>query len=328
VQLATATRPGPIDVHQHLWPPGFVDELRRRTRAPRLVGWTLHLAGEPPYDVSAGDHDVDARAGREGADAALALVSLSSPLGLEDLAGDDTGELLRVWHKEAAELPEPFAAWAAVNRAEPDRAGLGLALDQGFCGLQVPATWLATPRELEAVAELLAVAEARGRPVLVHPGAAALPPGAAPGDLPGWWPALVPYVAQLHAAWWTWHVAGRALLPDVRICFAAGAGLAPVQHERLAARGGRLTGPGQALDPNVFVDTSSYGPQAVDALVRVLGIDALVLGSDRPYAAPVAAEHGHWGEAATRAVRVTNPRRALGLPVTEPEGVRSWPRAS
>jgi hypothetical protein len=108
------------------------------------------------------------------------------------------------------------------------------------------------------------------------------------------------------------------------VVFAAGAGLAPVHHERHAARGG-TTG---AVDPLVHVDTSSYGPQGLDALVRVLGIDALVLGSDRPYAAPVAAEHGHRNEAATRAVRVTTPRRVLGLPVTEPEGVRTWPRAS
>ena len=95
-----------------------------------------------------------------------------------------------------------------------------------------------------------------------------------------------------------------------------------MHHERYVARGGTS----EAVDPLVHVDTSSYGPQGLDALVRVLGIDALVLGSDRPYAAPVAPEG--MGDAAARAVRVTNPRRALGLPVVEPEGVRSWPRAS
>ena len=29
-----------VDVHQHLWPPEFVDALRSRDTAPRLVGWT------------------------------------------------------------------------------------------------------------------------------------------------------------------------------------------------------------------------------------------------------------------------------------------------
>jgi hypothetical protein len=59
----------------------------------------------------------------------------------------------------------------------------------------------------------------------------------------------------------------------------------------------------------VFVDTSSYGAQGLDALARALGIDALVLGSDRPYAGPLGSL---LGEAATRAVRVDNPVRALG----------------
>jgi hypothetical protein len=296
---------GPVDVHQHLWPPAFVEELRRRRTGPRLDGWTLHLPGEPPYDVRPGDHDVTGRARREQAEADLVLVSLSSPLGLEDMAGDEAGQLIDVWHQSAAGLPGPFDAWAAARRIDPDPVALDRLLGNGFRGLQVPATWLASPGDLESVAELLAVAEARNRPVLVHPG----PSGTvAAQGLPGWWPALVPYVAQLHAAWWTWHVAGRSLLPDLRVCFAAGAGLAPVQHERLSARGGRLTGPGKPLDTGVFVDTSSYGPQAVDALVRVLGIDAIVLGSDRPYADP--ASFG-LGAAADHAITRTNPIRLL-----------------
>lgn len=301
-----ATRPqGAVDVHQHVWPAELVEALRRRRTAPRLVGWTLHLAGEPAYDVCASDHDVTGRAGRELLDADLVLASLSSPLGLEDLADDDALELLDVWHRGAAELPEPFGAWASASRVELDPSGLDRLLGNGFRGLQVPATWLSSPQALESVAPLLAVAEARDRPVLVHPGPA--DPVATQG-LPSWWPALVPYVAQLHAAWWSWHVAGRALFPTLRICFAAGAGLAPIQHERLVARGGRLTPPGRPLDRDVFVDTSSYGPQAVDALVRVLGIDAIVLGSDRPYANPAALG---LGAAADRAIAHTNPIRLL-----------------
>jgi 6-methylsalicylate decarboxylase len=134
---------------------------------------------------------------------------------------------------------------------------------------------------------------------------------------------VVGYAAQLQAAWWAWHAGNvRTSHPTLRIVFAAGAGLAPVHHERHVARGGTSG----AVDPLLHVDTSSYGPQGLDALVRVLGIDALVLGSDRPYAVPVVPDQ--MGGAAVRAIRVTNPRRALGLPVTEAEGVRPWPRAS
>ena len=58
-----------------------------------------------------------------------------------------------------------------------------------------------------------------------------------------------------------------------------------------------------------YVDTSSYGRQGIDALTRVLGIDVIVLGSDRPYAEPADAQ---LGDAARHAISVTNPRRLTG----------------
>jgi predicted TIM-barrel fold metal-dependent hydrolase len=282
-----------VDLHQHLWPEAWVDALRRRDRAPYLRGWTLYTEGEPPYDVRPDDHDVRARIladQRDGIE--LACVSLSAPIGV------DEPDLVDAWHRAALELPPHFAAWASVPAAEE----LASMLAGPFVGLQLPTTRLLTPEAWESAGDLLRVAELAGKPVLVHPG----PTVAA--DAPGWWAPVVGYVGQLHAAWWAWHAyAGRRAFPDLRLVFAAGAGLAPLHHERLAARGGRIS----AIDPQVFVDTSSYGSQALDALVRVLGIDALVLGSDRPYAEPVAAL---FGDAATHAVRVVNPRRALGLP--------------
>ncbi len=88
--------------------------------------------------------------------------------------------------------------------------------------------------------------------------------------------------AQQAAAWFAWHGAGRALLPRLRIAFVALAGLAPLHHERLVARGGTFG----AVDRHVYYETSSYGPRAIDATLRVVGVDALVPGSDLPYAAP------------------------------------------
>jgi predicted TIM-barrel fold metal-dependent hydrolase len=114
-------------------------------------------------------------------------------------------------------------------------------------------------------------------------------------------------------------VSGRTLFPQLRLVFAAAAGLAPVHHERHAIRGGTE----QPVDPEVYVDSSGYGPRALDAVVRVLGIDALVLGSDRPYAAPLTEL---FGEAATQAIRVTNPARLLGGATRA--GEHAWPSAS
>jgi hypothetical protein len=52
----------------------------------------------------------------------------------------------------------------------------------------------------------------------------------------------------------------------------------------------------------------------VDAVVRVLGIDVVCHGSDRPYAAP--SDPG-LGEAARRAIRSVNPGRMLAHQLEE-----------
>src|SRR5580765_324482 len=288
-----------VDVHQHLWPEPFLDALRRRTTAPYLDGWTLHTTGEAPFAVRPADHDPGRRGSLDAAVGRIVL-AMSSPLGVEELPADEAAPLLQAWPDGIRDLGGPYAGWAALATAEPDLAGLAMLLaDPAIVGLQVPATALATPTHLERLAPALAVAETAGRPVLVHPG----PVRPACGT-PAWWPAVVDYVSQLHAAWWAWFAAGRSLLPDLRICFVAGAGLAPAHHERLRERGG---GP-FVLDPGVFVDTSSYGRQGVDALIRALGIDAVVLGTDRPYAAPT--DLGQ-GAAARHAITHANPNRLL-----------------
>ncbi len=297
-----------IDIHQHLWPPELIDALRSRSTAPRLDGWTLILDGEPPYEVDPGDHDSERRRALE--DSRIVL-GLSSPLGIEDLPAAQAAPLLAAWHDGVARLRPDFEAWASVSRIEPDLDDLAKRLTNGFAGLQIPATWLATPAALERLTDTIAVAAAADRPVFVHPGPARSIDGAVINDdsRPAWWAAVVDYPSQLSAAWWSWHAAGRTLFPDLRICFAAGAGLAPVHHERYLARGGRPL----VVDQRTFIDTSSYSRQGVDSLIRVLGIDPIVIGSDRPYGTPFQTDQG---DAAATAFRYTNPLRLL-------EGTRS-----
>jgi hypothetical protein len=50
-----------VDVHQHLWPPAFVEALRLRARPPMMRGWTLHTAHEAPFTIDPADHDPDRR---------------------------------------------------------------------------------------------------------------------------------------------------------------------------------------------------------------------------------------------------------------------------
>lgn len=306
---------GAIDVHQHLWPEELLDRLRARSRAPYLRGWTLHLDGEPPYDVDPRAHDVAARVAADAeAGVGLACVSLSAPLGLETLPPPSARPLLDAWHRGVRSLPQHYRAWASVPRDDADPSRLADLLGEDrFVGVQLPATDLLTPRGWEGALDLLRVAEAAGRAVLVHPGPEPAQPLAR--DLPGWWAPVVGYSAQLQAAWWAWHAAGlRHDVPRLPVVFVAAAGLAPLLTERHQRRGGTRT----PVDPLLLLDTSGHGERALEAVVRVVGIDPLVLGSDAPYAAPLT----HLlGQAATHAVLHANPHRLLG---TSPEGAPSW----
>jgi 6-methylsalicylate decarboxylase len=288
------------DVHQHVWGDAFIDALRRRTTAPRLDGWTLLLAGEPPFTVDPADHDLAARAVLAESDGfSRVLTSLSSPLGVEWLPPEDASPLLAAYHEDALTLPAPFRAWAAACVSEVDAAALSAVLDRGFAGLQLPANALLDEAGYACCEPLLTELESRRLPLFLHPGPAPDASG------PPWWPALVPYVQQMHAAWFAFRAFGRPRHPRLRVCFALLAGLAPLHGERLAVRGG---GRGE-VDPGVYVETSSYGPRAIDATIRALGVDPIVCGSDRPYAPPPG-DLG-LGEAAERAIRVTNPDRLL-----------------
>lgn len=289
------------DVHQHVWGAAFLDILRRRTTPPRLDGWTLHVDGEAPYDIDPADHDLAARAALAAADGFdRVLTSLSSPLGVELLEPADARPLLDAYHEDALALPAPFGAWAAACVARIDAAETARVLDLGFTGLQLPANALLDAAGYDRCGPLLSLLEDRGLPLFVHPGPTTSAPA---GGAPPWWPALVPYVQQMHAAWFAFRAYGRVRHPRLRVCFALLAGLAPLHGERLAVRGG---GRGE-VDPDAFVETSSYGPRAIDAVIRALGVDTIVCGSDRPYAPP---PHDlGLGEAAEHAIRVINPDR-------------------
>lgn len=291
-----------IDVHQHLWPQLLIEALRARSASPRLEGWTLHSASAPPYQVNPADHDVAARIALLDVDGLdRALVSLSSPLGIEWLPAAEAKPLLDAYHEGVTALPERFGAWAAAGLDVIDTTALEQALDAGCVGLQLPADALADPAGYARCAPLLTVLERRNVPLLVHPG----PHPAPPAGSPDWWPALSPYVHQMHDAWHAFLAIGRPAHPTLRVCFALLAGLGPLHGERLAARGGPAR---RRVDVDAFVDTSSYGPRGVDAVVRVLGVDLVVLGSDRPYA--TVPDFG-LGEAFDQAVAVSNPARLL-----------------
>jgi 6-methylsalicylate decarboxylase len=294
-----------VDIHQHLWPEPLLRELSRRCEPPTLVhratGWVLRVDGEPEAPVDLADHDPERRAALVEADGLdRALVAPSLPLGIEALPASAAGPLLEAYHDGVAALPSKFGAWAGVGLAEPDPRALARLLDSGFAGACIAADALHGPEGFDRLGPVLETLERSGAPLLVHPRVVS---ATATAGMPSWWPALTDYVAAMQTAWHAFPVWGRRAHPRLRVCFAMLAGLAPLQRERFVARGGCAVS-----DPDVFLEVSSYGARGVDAVLREVGVDRLVHGSDRPVSSPVALP---LGEAVHSALRRRNPSRLL-----------------
>jgi hypothetical protein len=274
-----------IDLHQHLWTPELSAALARRLRAPLLrpaaTGWRLELPYEPPSLLGEAPESVVSRVADSARDELeRVIVSLSPALGVEGLPPEEAAELIAAFDAGVDAAGEPFARWASVGLREVDLDAVDRALDTGAIGVCIPSGAVGSPAQLDALGPLLERIDRCGVPLFVHPGPGLRSESGPFTYGPVWWSALTDYVASMQAAWLAWIAGGgRAAHPTLRIVFAMLAGGAPLQVERLAARGE----PTVALaDDLTFYDTSSYGPLAIDAVAQVVGRHALVYGSDRP----------------------------------------------
>ena len=283
-----------LDVHQHLWPPSFVEELSRRASIPFLEGANLHLS-EGVYQIELRDHELATRLSlldRAGID--TAVVSLQPTLGLESVEPGERERLEGVWEEGILGL-----AAAAAGRIVPLAPGLPR---EGFAGASIGADRL---DELDALAPTLDAL--RGSGVLfVHPVAGRPPVGA-----PAWWPAVVDYTSQMQRAYLAWLAGAQERWPDVTVVFAILAGGAPVQHERLGSRG---VEPASLLHTNLYFDTASYGPRALRLCAESVGAAQLVFGTDAPVVDPAhaAGALAALGEPFERLAREESARR-LGI---------------
>ncbi len=296
-----------IDVHQHVWPEEVLRGLEQRSAAPYAryasdSAWEITLAGEPSFTVSAESHGVESRAGAVLEDTTLdrAIVALSSPVGIEALPVGEATPLLDAWDAAARRLPATLEPWAAVCLEDPDPARVTAALDAGAVGLCLPGRALTSPQRIERLGPILELLERRLAPLFVHPG-----PGS--GAVADWWSSVTDYVAELHAAWHAFAAWGRPAHPQLRVVFAALAGLAPLHSERSAARGGPAF---PEPDPLVFYEPSSYGARALRAMTAAVGISQLVHGTDEPVVAPPRTRP--LGPDAHNAMRTANAARLLG----------------
>jgi len=282
-----------IDVHQHLWPPPFVEALRRRSAPPRLRGDELVLPeGMYPADLHA--HELEARLAlldRDGID--VAVVSLQPTLGLQTLGPAEREELELAWEEGILEL-----AASAGGRIRPLSPRLPR---DGFAGASTAADAFG---DLDALSPVLDALRGSGF-LFVHPVA-----GSAPVEGRRWWAPVVDYTSQMQQAYFSWLAAGQERWPDVKVVFAILAGGAPVQLERLACR---ADAPVEAAHENVFLDTSSYGVRALRLCAEALGAGQIVFGTDAPVVDPGVAARSlaACGEGLERLAREETPARLL-----------------
>jgi predicted TIM-barrel fold metal-dependent hydrolase len=275
-----------IDVHQHVWTAPLLAALERRDRLPyvRRSGALriLHSAGEQPFLIDVAAEAPDRRDQLVAADGLdLALVALSSPIGVECLPRGDAQGLIDAHLDGVGDLGDRFASWGPLALDGPDPDDVDALLARGCVGVSLPACALAGPQALHTIGPVLERVAEHGAPLFVHPGRCAQTEATL--NQPLWWGALTDYVAQMSAAWLSFTALGRREHPELVVLFAMLAGGAPLLSERLQARGGP---PIDLRDPHVFYDTSSYGPTAIEAMARRVGAEQLVYGSDRPVIEP------------------------------------------
>src|SRR3954470_21767575 len=99
-----------VDVHQHLWGDELVEALARRTEPPYVrrngLVWELSVPGEATCTIDVTGDDVATRGALvhlDGLD--VAVLSLSTILGVEALPAEDAEPLIAAYHDGLDALP-------------------------------------------------------------------------------------------------------------------------------------------------------------------------------------------------------------------------------
>jgi 6-methylsalicylate decarboxylase len=319
------TRPGSaqtrVDLHQHLWPEAFISALSGRTSVPRIVtrdgGMWLELAFEPAGPILAAAHDPERRlALLDAAGIDTAVISVSTPVGVEALPEDEARPLLDAYHEGISELVDrsngrlrAFAA-ACLTAADAGAGDVADRLEAGFAGLALPSEALATPAGLDLCAPLLEILERAGRPLFVHPVPAPWTrPEPADPRLPAWWTPLAQYPAWSLRAFATWRALGAPAYPGLRVVFAIMGGGAPF----LEGRWRTFSGLAGSIDRNVFLDTASCQRLDLELALAAYGAEQIVLGTDVPVIDPdpLLRSLDALGPAVFEAVAERNPARVF-----------------
>jgi hypothetical protein len=262
-----------IDLHQHLWPDSLVEALRRRTEPPCLDGDVVRVVHEKPFGLDLASQRVDADRGAGRGRDRRAVVSLSTPVGIEVLPAAEAAPLLPTpttrgcrgrrrpgrWQAGALSPSRSMRTpGRARSRADPRRLRgrvrlparrwpptAGLTAAWRIC-------WTRSPRPARRCSSILGLAPWT-------------PPYGEEPDVVWWWRNLAVYPGLMLRAFFT---GGWSARRGIR---AAGGPRsyrrAPFLEERYRTFSGE---PGE-IDPNVFFDAATCRRNALDLAFATYG---------------------------------------------------------
>lgn len=288
-----------IDMHSHFYGGGLVDTLRARTQRPYLRtrddGVTVMVAmnGDFPFT----DHYFDPQVGLAQMQAqglTHRMLTFPGALGVELLPADEIADAIYAFNDHLADL------YQTSNRALLGLAGVPLAdmdlacaevrrirRDLNLPGIILPSNYFDTLEEMEELRPLLAAANEVGCHIMLHPG---LKVGQEP---PPRLADLVQY--RLSAVELQSTIAQVAITvimsdmldayPNVSFQIVNLGGTLPFVFERIESiarhRNPDDPFPAERLR-RLWFDCASLGPRALEAAVKLLGADRIMLGSDFP----------------------------------------------
>jgi len=292
-----------IDMHTHWRPAEIADALRARTREPRILRnqdgvevLKLSRMGEAPLAEAFDDVDFHlARMDRQGVETSV-LSLLGSFCWIEAQPAEEAGQLCRSVNDGLSAIcqkhPGRFAAFAALPLtdmpgavAEFERA-LGL---PGVIGAQVPGNYFLTRKDADAIRPLLEVANRERAVLFVHNGPRpgdAYPKIAADTDNARRRNGTLDMQASLSSVMVTLCLTDcLADYPDATVVVHNLGGNIPYEVERMDHRC-LLDTPNEELPSSrfrrakVYVDCNSFGPNSIEAAVRLYGAERIVCGTD------------------------------------------------
>lgn len=288
-----------IDMHSHFYGGGLVDTLKARTQRPYLRtrddGVTVMVAmnGEFPFTEQYYDHRVGLAEMRKSG-LTHRLLTFPGALGVDLLPAGEIATSISAYNDFLAKLGHDtdgaLIGLAGVPLDDMDLACAEVTRirrDLGLPGIILPSNYFNSLEEAATMAPLLEAANEYGCHIMLHPGLkVGQEPPALPADFVQY--RLSAVDLQSSAA----QVALTVILSDIlddypNISFQVVnlGGTLPFIFERIESiarhRNPDAPFPTDRLK-RLWYDCASLGPRALEAAVKVMGADRIMLGSDYP----------------------------------------------